>query len=141
MPSLPAPGESRALIEQEISFANWETLCAGELAFHQKFGIYPHPKFPPCHSHLHLVVGAQREEWGLSPREARLGRQRAAPGEVTKLRGDRLPGVLAPWGLDTVPSEQGAVCCAAVSMEPGFTSGSMPQRGLERDGHTPLNFY
>lgn len=29
----------------------------------------------------------------------------------------RLPGPQASWGLDTVPPEQGTVCCAAVSME------------------------
>lgn len=44
MPSLPAPGESRALIEQEISFANWETLCAGELAFSPEVWYLPSPK-------------------------------------------------------------------------------------------------
>ena len=122
--ALLAPGESRALTEQEICLANWEGLCWGELELSQKFGTLHSPKLssgsvvPPPRTVSNLRQGPG-EGWGgdgcLLLESKGGGGGRPQVEVISSARGG-LPGAQARG-----PSPAGSACCAAVSMEPGFT--------------------
>lgn len=146
-----APGASRAL-ERQVCSANHVSWCPGELVFSPEVWHVISPTvsslsvMPPLPGVLTprprcCVLRPREAGWSLLLKSKGGSGWRAGPGEVFRSRAGQTARGSGFPGRDTVPPEQGTVCGAAVSTEPGSASGSTPQGGQECDRHTVLCFY